>query len=647
MAIVAMKKVRAFVPIKYRREALQKIYALGNVEISPVSKEQLISEFESLQKRAESTNAERHKNEIKQALEILSHHVERGKKALGGKQTVTEKELFDEKDMDKALSIAHEIKRLQSRMDALSDDGRRLKSEMEYLAFWEKLDVPLELCETARTEIVKGTLPMGADIDRLEEKLEEIKGAALIVIEKGKEQTACLLICHKKSLDKAMETVRKAGFSREDFSGFKGTASENIEKCRKKLSENEMERKSCIDEIKKTGNVYDLLEKACDAYSIEQTRDELLSGIVYTKRTAALSGYVAAEDAAALESVLDRYSAVYSITDPEEGDFPPTVLKSKGIAQCMNPVTEMYGMPKYDSKIDPNIPQFPFYVVFFGAIMADFVYGLIITLGCIAGLKILKPKKNSSMYNLLKLFAFGGIATMFFGILTGSYLGDLVTVFSSTFLGKEITVPPLWFSPIEEPMKMLIFSMVLGGVQIVTGMGVAAVRMIKNGKIWDAVFDVGSWYVIFIGLGLMGLGFEKWYYVSLFGVAVLLLTGGRHKKGIFGKLTGGLGSLYNVTGYVSDLLSYSRIMALGLSGAVVGSVVNKMGAMGGGGVFGALLLIFAVVIGHTFNLAISVLGAYVHTSRLQYIEFFGRFYEDGGRIMKPLENKTKYVNIKE
>ena len=178
-------------------------------------------------------------------------------------------------------------------------------------------------------------------------------------------------------------------------------------------------------------------------------------------------------------------------------------------------------------------------------------------------------------------------------------------------------------------------------------MGVAAVRMIKNGKIWDAVFDVGSWYVIFIGLGLMGFGFEKWYYVSLFGVAVLLLTGGRHKKGIFGKLTGGLGSLYNVTGYVSDLLSYSRIMALGLSGAVVGSVVNKMGAMGRGGVFGALLLIFAVVIGHTFNLAISVLGAYVHTSRLQYIEFFGRFYEDGGRIMKPLENKTKYVNIKE
>ena len=142
----------------------------------------------------------------------------------------------------------------------------------------------------------------------------------------------------------------------------------------------------------------------------------------------------------------------------------------------------------------------------------------------------------------------------------------------------------------------------------------------------------------------MGLGLQAGLYVALAGVVLMLILGSRGKKG-FGKITGGLGKLYNVTGFVSDLLSYSRIMALALSGSVVGSVFNQMGAMGGGGIVGVVVFIIVALIGHVFNLAISVLGAYVHTSRLQYIEFFGRFYEDGGRIMQPLKNKTKYVEV--
>ena len=145
-----------------------------------------------------------------------------------------------------------------------------------------------------------------------------------------------------------------------------------------------------------------------------------------------------------------------------------------------------------------------------------------------------------------------------------------------------------------------------------------------------------------IGLAVLGIGVGQWLIIA--GVVLMLLLGGRDKKG-FGRITGGLGKLYGITGFVSDLLSYSRIMALGLSGAVVGSVVNKMGAMGGGGIIGVLLFVVVAIIGHTFNIAISVLGAYVHTSRLQYIEFFGRFYEDGGRMMHPLKIKTKYVDV--
>ena len=284
----------------------------------------------------------------------------------------------------------------------------------------------------------------------------------------------------------------------------------------------------------------------------------------------------------------------------------------------------------------------PFYVTFFAFIMGDAVYGILIALGCFLGLKLLKPK--GTMRQMLTLFFYCGLGTIVAGVLMGGWLGDAVPAFTEAVLGKRVNLPPLWFNPMEEPMKMLIFSMVLGGIQILTGMAVAAWRQIRQGDYLGALCDTGGWYLIFAGAGLAVAGIGLGQRIALAGVLILLLLGGRDKKGL-GRITGGLGKLYSITGFVSDLLSYSRIMALGLSGAVVGSVVNKMGAMGGQGLKGALIFIVVAVIGHTFNIAISVLGAYVHTSRLQYIEFFGRFYEDGGRSMHPLKTKTKYVEV--
>ena len=158
--------------------------------------------------------------------------------------------------------------------------------------------------------------------------------------------------------------------------------------------------------------------------------------------------------------------------------------------------------------------------------------------------------------------------------------------------------------------------------------------------------DTGSWYLVFAGAGMAVLGLSFGVWIAVVGLAIMLVLGGHGKKGI-GRITGGLGKVYGITGFVSDLLSYSRIMALSLSGAVVGSVVNQMGAMAGGGILGVLIFVVVAIVGHTFNLATSVLSAYVHTSRLQYIEFFGRFFEGGGRTMTPLENNTKYVEIVE
>jgi V/A-type H+-transporting ATPase subunit I len=178
------------------------------------------------------------------------------------------------------------------------------------------------------------------------------------------------------------------------------------------------------------------------------------------------------------------------------------------------------------------------------------------------------------------------------------------------------------------------------------GMGIRAYLMIRDGDVAGAVFDVGSWYLVFIGIFVMALGsMNAGVAVTLIGVLMLILTQGRHQKNIFKKLLSGISSLYDITTYLSDLMSYSRLLALGLATGVIAGVVNIMGSMAGGGVKGAIILIIVFVVGHLFNFFINALGTFVHASRLQYVEFFNRFYEGGGIPFEPFTKKTKYHRI--
>ena len=311
-------------------------------------------------------------------------------------------------------------------------------------------------------------------------------------------------------------------------------------------------------------------------------------------------------------------------------------------------ITEMYSLPDYKG-FDPTSIFALFYAIFFGMMLSDAGYGIVMAVGCFIALK--KYDLEGNTYKMIKLFFYCGISTTFWGAMFGGWFGDFVQVFSRTILGKEIAVNPIWFNPIEDPMTLLIFSLGLGVIHIFIGMGIKAYMQIKDGHLFDAICDEGFWYLTILGLigWLAGSSFGaavvtigKW--MAIVGVAGLLLTGGRDKKG-FGKVIGGLGSVYNITSYLSDILSYARLLALGLATGVIAQVVNTMGAMGGGGVKGCIILLIAFVLGHTLNLAINALGAFIHASRLQYIEFFGKFYEDGGEPFDPFRKKTKYIKI--
>ena len=269
--------------------------------------------------------------------------------------------------------------------------------------------------------------------------------------------------------------------------------------------------------------------------------------------------------------------------------------------------------------------------------VSDAGYGLV--MGILAALAVKFLKLRGTVGDIAKILVAGGASTMFWGILYGGWFG--------------ISVPALMFAPMDEPLMMMILCVALGLVQIVTSLVMAMIMNIKRGKPWDAVFDQASWIALLMGVALLALGMinpvfsEIGKWLAIAGVVVIVAFGGRGKKNIIMRIGGGLGKLYGVSGYLSDLLSYARLFGMGLATGVIGMVINLVASMLWAS---PVTMIFAALIfvgGHMFNLAINALGAYVHSCRLQYIEFFSRFYEDGGREFKPLRVKTKYVDILE
>jgi V/A-type H+-transporting ATPase subunit I len=291
-------------------------------------------------------------------------------------------------------------------------------------------------------------------------------------------------------------------------------------------------------------------------------------------------------------------------------------------------ITEQYSLPN-SRGIDPNLIMAPFFVMFFGMMVSDAGYGIVLALSTAIALLVLKPQ--GGMGKMLGLLCLGGVSTFIWGAIFGGWFG--------------VNLKPLWFNPLDNPLQMLIFCLILGVIQLYVGIGLQAYKNIREGKYLDALFDQGLWYIFLSGLMMMALPplavIGK--FMAIGGALGLVATQGRTEKGIVKKLINGVLSLYNVTGFLGDVLSYSRLFALGLATGVIGTVVNAMSSMLGGSFIGNILMVFFMIFGHTFNIAINVLGAYVHSSRLQYVEFFGKFFEGDGKPFVPFKTLSKYT----
>jgi V/A-type H+-transporting ATPase subunit I len=647
MPIVEMKKLILFSHQQEKDTVINILRDIGAVELVDIKETGAWNEMKSLlsteQPAATVPFLESRLGEVRYCLDFLQRHFPLKKNFVqqftGAKinLTTTEYDEFISRGKEEITTVYNTCRAIDENLTAMRNEETKCHNLLQALAPWVGFSLPLETIEdTLRLRMQLFTVPTD-ELSSLQQSLTDtVPEHYLEVIFSEKELSHLFIIFFIDEADKVQEAFKKIGATGVSFPGIKGTAAQAVSMLEEELETIEQERKEFYKKTEELLAYRQHLMAYFDFLENERDKNEAISKFARTETAFLLEGWIPASITSDLEKILTEKTetAVLIIRDPDPEENVPVLLQNSGAADAFEVVTKLYSTPK-QREIDPTPLIAPFFFVFFGICLTDAGYGVILSL---LALFIMRKLKQGGMgKQLIKLLFLGGISSFIFGVLMGGWFGDL------------IKIRPIWFNPLDDPMRMLVFSFVLGIIQIFFGMGVRAYQEIKAGRVLDALFDQGLWFVFLIGL--ISLAFPqfsavgKWLAVG--GALGLILTQGRRQKGLIKKFLSGLVSLYDVTGYLSDVLSYSRLLALGLATGVIATAINTMSGLLSGSVVGIIAMVIFLIGGHFFNLMIGTLGAYVHTSRLQYIEFFGKFFEGGGKAFKPFCNTTKFVDIEE
>lgn len=648
MAIIKMKKLELLVVSSQREELLKELMLLQCVQISEPTEKLGAEPWISRHKESNAVRYRSEFNSINSAIKLLDKYAPVKTKILAPLPDIGLDKLLDEKSLAGDIKLAERLVGLDDGIRRFTAEESRIRAEIEALTPWAGLDMPLDFQGTETCNVFIATMPASTDMNTAAAALRDAtEYAELIAVSADKSMNYVVLVCLRPELDAALTALRQFGFSAMSMGDVHGTARDNIASEKKKLAEIAEDKKKYAEEIAAASPYREQFKLRADTLSTKIARAEAASNLMCTESVTCLEGWVPEEREKELEERLAAYDCAWETEDPTPDEYPevPVKLKNNRFTRPLNMVTNMYSLPAYDG-VDPNPLMAPFFILFYGLMLADVGYGLLMMIAGALVLNLKKPKGGTR--DFFELLLACGISTFVCGIFTGGFFSNLIPTVAENFLGISEDQLPLWlqkfnngllFNPLDDTVMVLIGAMVLGVIQIITGMIINFVETTKKGHFWDALMDQGSWWLVFAGIAVGALTGTWW--VAIAGVAALILTQGRSSPTIVGKLVGGISSLYNITGYFGDILSYSRIMALMLAGTVIGQVFNTLGAIPKNPI--VFILIFLV--GHSLNFGLNLLGCYVHDLRLQCLEFFGKFYKDGGRPFKPLSVDAKYYNI--
>ena len=634
-----MKHLR-LLGMESEREALLKaMQDMECVEISSIdgSEEALKSGFAKPDDKA-LMSAQEASRAYRTALASLDRFAPEKKGMFRKRQGVSRAAFFSAESEENARTAAETINKDTRRLGEIESERTKNEALRATLAPWLTVDVPLGGADGALA-VFFGTAGLNVTDDALKALADSLDG--LLTWQQASSDRSLrylLVMCHRSVRERALSALRDLGFSTVSFRGMTGTARENDKALAENLAALEKERQEIEQRIAGLGGKREALLEASDRAAIALRREEAKSRLVGTDKVFLLEGWLPADRCAALEKALEPFTCAIETREPTEDEYPqvPVQLKNNKLTRPLNMVTEMYSLPAYGT-LDPNPLMAPFFILFYGIMMADMGYGLLMMIASVIISKKYRPKGTSG--ELFSLLGLCGISTFIMGALTGGFFGDFLTQLVAIVSPGTVFALPKLFDPLDDLTMILIGSMALGMVQIVTGMAISLIEKCKRKKFLDAFFEEITWWIVFIGIALLALG--KGAAVLYVGCALVLLGPIVQGKG-WGKLTGVFGSLYNhVTGYFGDILSYTRLMALMLAGSVIAQVFNMLAAMPGN----VIAFIIISMLGNAMNFGLNLLGCYVHDLRLQCLEFFNKFYVDGGKPFRPMTLDTEYVDL--
>ncbi len=662
MAVASVKKIELYVHERSISEVLSVLQARSLCEITASEKD---AAGEAPSRSRHGSDYAAWLNDVHYLTRYLAPYykdpVGSFARMLGERDDVSVENLARLAKKTDVATMATEVRKRERRLTELRSDVQQAKSLQQTLTGLGALKAPLSMI-TEGSGMVAGFLGTG-NADNLcewkkgvEEALGDDAECIISIPEKDRMAVAWGCVFYLRSLgDQVQEQSLKHNVSKIDLpSSLTGSVEDELKKLESRLAALAKEEAYFTGWLRTyAGSHMDEIRRMGDYLSIMKTRAEAEEMSEHTEQVVRLQGWIPASREAELKSILAPYESEIDLrlSDPAEGDNPPIVLENPGAAKPFEMLTVLYGAPVYGS-VDPSFPMMPFFLLFFGMCYADAGYGVIITLIALYFLKKYQ-KMPDNIKQALTLVKYCGIATILYGAVTGSWMGDMIDVFSFLSFLRPIKSCVTLIEPMKDPMLVLGISLALGIIHIYFGIGLAAYANLREGKVFAACADQGGWFVFLTGLLIFGAGSfaapalaQVGKFIAIAGALILVFTQGREKKGIVRKFISGVMSLYDVTSYLGDVLSYSRLLALGLVGGAVAMIINLMSSLCGETAYvGWLIGLVIFIAGHVFSMVINILGAFVHPLRLQYVEFFGKFYSSGGTAFNPFCYKTAYVNI--
>ena len=655
MSVSTMRKLTVFAPKGQEDALVRRLMRLRCVQVRQVDDDE--AQLEKHVCEAQRVAAERRLAAVSEALELLAKFSSR--KGIVQTRNQLDIESFMAERYDAATEAVQKTLQNKQRKGECIAQINALGGRMHALAPWLMYRLQLSLCETRTCEIMLGSLPAKTVIADVEQALDECC-AEITDMFSDEDGEYIAVVYHKADAATVQRVLAERGFIKASLKEYEGLPREEYEACKQQIADLQAE----LAQIEQ--NMFDLATMQDDLEALWDVENSALTAAV-TKQKLAETGYCVVLAGWAPLSRVDKITqalqdaeCAFEFEEPDEDDPPPILLRNNKFAANFEWVVGMYSYPKYGT-YDPTMIMSIFYLICFGLMFADVGYGLLLALGGFLIPPIIKMKDG--MRRSFNMFGYCGIACMVGGAIFGGWFGDmpyaimvnLLKLYPTTeaaveavpfFNGLQLPLGEKLYAlnPLTDPMPFLAISLGVGAVHLIAGMIVKFVLLCKDKQVFSAIFDIGSWLIVFAGIGVFFLHKTAGIVMAVLGVLMIVCTAGRSAKNPVMKFLKGLLGLYDAINYAADLLSYSRILALGLASAVIAQVVNMVGTMFVSGFWGFLILLAVSLIGHTVNLALNVLGSFVHTSRLQYLEFFGKFFEEGGEGFVPIADSDRYTD---